>query len=95
MNDHPLLAPQPKTPFQIIAVQFSGKPTTYFYRAPADFLIEPGDRVVVPNNLSFSIPHVVGVYPPGGQIREDEATDWVVQKIDTTRYEALKLEYAR
>lgn len=91
---HPLLDKQPKTPFKIIGVQFSGNnSTTYFYRAPEDMGIEPGDRVVTPKGESFTLPTVVGVYPPDCH-DAGQAVDWVVQKIDTTRYQALKREYA-
>ncbi len=91
---HPLLDPQPKTPYVVVGVTFSGGGNrTYFYLAPKDLGIEPGDRIVTAKGQSFSIPTVVGVYPAGGD-NEAEATDWVVQKVDTTRYLAIKREYA-
>lgn len=90
---HPLLDPQPKTPFVIVAVQYSRMPQTYYFRAPKDMGIEPGDRIVTPKNESFTIPTVVGVYPADCEMA-GEATDWVVLKVDTTRYQELKREYA-
>lgn len=93
MDKHPLLDPKPKTDYVIIGVQFSRSSQTYFYRAPPDMGIELGDRIITPNKESFSVPTVTGIYPRGS-LNEREAVDWVVQKIDTTRYEALKREYA-
>lgn len=90
---HPLLDPQPKTPFVVVAVQYSRQPSTYYFRAPVDMGIEAGDRIVAPKGESFTIPTVVGVYPPDC-LMAGEATDWVVQKVDTARYQALKREYS-
>lgn len=91
---HPLLDPKPKTPYVVVGVIFSGGGNrTYFYLAPEDMKVGLGDRVIIAKGQSFSIPTVVGLYPPGGE-NEAEATDWLVQKIDTGRYEEIKREYA-
>lgn len=88
-----LLDPKPKTPIVIVGVEFSGTKKPYYYRAPVDMGIEPGDRVITPRAESFSIPTVVGVYPADCSMAK-EADDWIVQKIDTTRRDALRREYA-
>lgn len=88
-----LLDQTPKTPYAVVGVQFSGGNRTYYYRAPTSMGVEPGDRVVTVKGPSFSIPTVVGVYPVDCSMAE-EATDWLVQKIDTRAYEAVKREYA-
>ena len=93
MEKHPLLDPVDKTPYVLVAVQFSRSNQTYVYRAAEDLKLEPGQRVVTANHQSFSIPTVVGVYPAGSKLEED-AVDWIVQVVDTTRYESMKREYA-
>lgn len=77
------------TPYKVVGVVFSGsgnKP--YFYRTPVEQAVELGDRVVVKNKSSFSIPTVVGIYPAEG-INDQEAKDWLVSVIDVKKYEDL------
>lgn len=88
-----LLDKPKKTPYQVVGVEFGKTARTYFYRAPLDMKVCLGDRVVTPNNASFSIPTVVGLYPAGGE-NDEKVTDWLVQVVDTTRYNALRREYA-
>lgn len=82
-----------KTPHKVVGVVFGKDNKPYFYKAPIAWPIELGDRVIVRKGESYSIPTVVGVYPAGG-LNAEGATDWLVQTIDTTQYDELKLEDA-
>lgn len=85
-----------KTPYVVLGAQFSGSArvkSTYYYRAPADIEFEVGDRIVVANATSFAIPTVVSIDPPGG-MADDDTADWIVQKVDNTRRQALIEEYS-
>ena len=85
-----------KTPYQVLGAQFSGGAkvkTTYYYRAPADIEFEVGDRIVVANSTSFAIPTVVSISPPFG-VEDDDACDWIVQKVDDSRRQELIKEYS-
>ena len=93
MNENNWPAAAEKTPFKIVALQFSNSNTTYFYRIAETTKVEPGDRLVVANRNSFSIPTAVAVYPAGSDL-DDKAEDWVVQVVDTTEYQRIKREYA-
>jgi hypothetical protein len=76
-------------PYKVVGAVFSsGGNKPYFYRTPIDQPVELGDRVVVKNKSSFSIPTVVGIYEAGG-LNDQEANDWLVCVIDVKKYEEL------
>lgn len=78
-----------KVDYKLIAVQFSKTNTTYFYKVPKHIDVDLGNRVIVAQRDSYSIPTVVGVYP-AGSTNETGNEDWIVQVVDRTYYEELK-----
>lgn len=80
------------TLFVAVAVVFSKSPKPFFYLAPADMQLEKGDRVIVRNGDSFSIPTVDAVDHTCTQLDMSLVTDWVVQKIDLEAYKRLVAE---
>ena len=80
------------TLFVAVAVLFSKSPKPFFYLAPADMQLKKGDRVIVRNGDSFTIPTVDAVDPTCTQLDMSLVTDWVVQKIDLEAYNRLVAE---
>lgn len=79
----------PKIPFIVLGLEF-GKGGTFFYKCPDSTPVSLGQRAVVKNKASFSIPTVVGIYAAEGP-NSAQATDWVVQVVDTTTYDECVL----
>lgn len=82
------------TPFVAVSVVFSKSPKAYFYLAPASMNLKQGDRVLVRNGASFTIPTVDLVDATCEGLDMSLITDWVVQKVDTTEYDKLVAETA-
>lgn len=80
------------TLFVAVALVFSKSPKPFFYLAPADMQLKEGDRVVVKNGDSFSLPTVSYVDATCEQLDMSLITDWVVQKVDTEAYKRLVAE---
>lgn len=80
---------KPTTPFDCVAVEFHKTPKAYFYLAPKSMGLKKGDRVIVRNKESFSIPTVAAVDETCEQLDMSLVSDWIVQKIDTGAYQAL------
>lgn len=80
------------TLFVAVALVFSKSPKPFFYLAPADMQLKKGDRVIVRNGDSFTIPTVDAVDHGCTQLDMSLITDWVVQKIDTEPYKRLVAE---
>lgn len=83
-----------ETKFVAVAVTFSKSPKSYFYLAPASMGLKPGDRVLVRNGASFTIPTVESVDATCEGLDMSLISDWVVQKVDTTEYGKLVAETA-
>lgn len=80
------------TPFVAVAVVFGKSPKAYFYLAPANMKLEKGDRVIVRNGDSFTIPTVDLVDTKCEGLDMSLISDWIVQKIDTADYLRLVAE---
>lgn len=85
---------RPLTICKIVTARFSRgtNPVDYDYIIPADEPLKVGDRIVVPNKDSFSIPTVQAIYQadtPEFDKRFPKVTDAIVQVIRTEDYENL------
>lgn len=85
---------RPLTICKIVTARFSQgtNPVEYDYIIAADEPLKVGDRIVVPNKASFSIPTVSAIYQadtPEFEERFPRVTDAIVQVVRTEDYQNL------